>query len=208
MLIRQKCKEKYYGDISDVFEEKFKLLIKYEFVDETEQKALVGIVETLRDITSMTVPSGELNIDRDGKKCWTRLFDALRLSAADENIASVLETLEGSQRIHRFVFDETRNPWSTYYKMTLKNQSYRNEFSYPWLKEQGLPKQLGRVEDPVWDELVSESSFEWHEFDYDGYISRIGQSWIEKEEKKRKEGSAEGDGEEELLEDLDDGVVG
>jgi len=47
MLIRQKCKERYYGDISDVFEEKVKLLIKYKFVDETEQRALVCIVEAL-----------------------------------------------------------------------------------------------------------------------------------------------------------------
>ncbi|KAH7198311.1 uncharacterized protein B0J16DRAFT_392010 [Fusarium flagelliforme] len=208
MFIRQMCKQKYYGDITDVFEEKVKLLIKYEFVDETEQRAFVSIVEALRDITSMTDPSGDLNVDRDGKTCWTRLFDALRISAANENIASVRETLEGPQRIHRFIFDETRNPWSSWYKMTLDNESYWNEFSRPWLKEQGLRKVPGRVEDPVWDELVSESLFEWHEFDYDGYVMRIGQLWMEKEEQKRKVAFAEGDREGDLLEDLDDGVVG
>ncbi|RBR09516.1 uncharacterized protein FIESC28_09847 [Fusarium coffeatum] len=207
MLMRQDCKEQYYGDVSDVFEEKVKLLIKYEFVDETEQRALVGVVEALQDITLMTDRSGDLDIDLDGKKCWTRLFGALRLSAADANIASGRGTLEGSQRIHRFTFDETRNPWSSYYKMALKNVNDCNELSHPWLKEQGLREQLGRFEDPAWGGLVSESSFEWHELDYDGYVSRIGQSWMEKEEQKKKEAAAEGDREEDLLEDQDDGVV-
>lgn len=200
ILMRQKCKDKFYGDISDVFEEKVKLLIKYEFVDKTEQRALVAIVEALRDITSIIDPSRDLDIDRDGKRCWTRLFNALRLSAADENIASLTYTPEGEpRRIHRFILDKTLNPWSVYYEMTLENQTYWNELSYPWLKEQGFP---------VWDEVVSESSFEWHEFDYDGYVSRIGQLWMEKEERKRKEACAEGDREEDSLEDLDDGVVG
>ncbi|KAI1065153.1 hypothetical protein LB507_001189 [Fusarium sp. FIESC RH6] len=209
VTMRQKCKDRFYGDISDVFEEKVKLLINYEFVDETEQRALVAIVEALRDITLMIGPSGDLNIDRDGKKCLTRLFDAVRLSATDENIAIVPETLEGSQRIHRFIFDETRNPWSTCYFTTLQNQTAWNELSYPWLKEQGLRKGDGWVEDPVFDELVSESSFKWHEFDYDGYISRIGQLWMENEEQRKQEAAAaEGDGEGDLLEDLDDGVVG
>ena len=213
MTMRQKCKDRFYGDISDVFEEKVKLLIKYEFVDETEQRALVAIVEALRDITPTTGPSGDLDIHRDGKRCWTRLFDALRLSAADENIATVPETLEGSQRIHRFILDETYNPWTTCYYMILRNQTDWNELPYPWLKEQGLRNEddwFEDVEDPVFDELVSESSFEWHEFDYDGYISRIGQLWMEKEEQKKKEAAAaaEGDGEGDLLEDLADGVVG
>ena len=51
MLMREEYKREYYGDVSDVFEEKVKLLIKYKFVDETEQRALVGMVEALRDIT-------------------------------------------------------------------------------------------------------------------------------------------------------------
>ncbi|KAJ4014213.1 hypothetical protein NW752_005928 [Fusarium irregulare] len=208
MTMHQKCKDRYYGDISDVFEEKVKLLIKYEFVDETEQRALVAIVEALRDITSMTGPSGDLDIHRDGKRCWTRLFDALRLSAADENIATVPETLEGPQRIHRFILDETYNPWTTCYYSTLENQTDWNELSYPWLKEQGLCEEDGWVEDPVWDELVAESSFEWHEFDYDGYVSRIGQLWMEKEEQKRKEAAVEGDVGDYLLEDLYDRVFG
>ena len=207
MLMREDLRDQYYGEVSDVFEEKVKLLIKYEFVDETEQRALVGVVEALRDITLMADRSGDLDIDRDGKACWTRLFDALRLSAADANIASGRRTLEGPQRIHRFIFDETRNPWSSYYKMTLRTVKHCNELSHPWLKEQGLREQLGRFQDPIWGELVSESSFEWHEFDYDGYVSRIGQFWMDKEEQKKREAAAEGDGEEGLLEDLDDGVV-
>ncbi|KAJ4130308.1 hypothetical protein NW768_007291 [Fusarium equiseti] len=194
--IRQMCKERYYGDISDVFEEKVKLLIKYEFVDETEQRALVSIVEALRDITSMIDPSENVNFERDGEACWTRLFNGLRISAADENIASVWETSEGPQRIHRFIFDETRNPWSSCYRMTLNNESHWSEFSRPWLKEEGLSKLFGQVEDPVWDDLVEEASFKWHEFDYHGYVMKIGQLWMEKEEQRRKETRAERDSEE------------
>ncbi|GKU13636.1 hypothetical protein FLAG1_11823 [Fusarium langsethiae] len=171
-------KEAYYGEAADILKEKIKLLGKYNLIDKTETQVLRGLLEDLRCFANMAESLGGFDMARDGKKCWNILCDTLRPFAV--SLMPVFRQ-QRRHRVHRFVMDNSWDPWALYYRILLKGIDISAIPPYPWTEEGDLwePGEAGG--------LVRDEGFEWVplysrffmyfgqkpiliKYDYDGYL--------------------------------------
>ncbi|CAG2005045.1 unnamed protein product [Fusarium graminearum] len=188
-------KEGYHGETADVFEEKINLMKKYDFIDSSETQALQCILESLRCIARMKESAGGLDKVRDGKKCWEMIFDSLRPVAPALLRQDHLEP----QRIHRFDFDNWRDPWGMYYYMQLQDKDILDEQSHaPWIRKGDLIKRTdGTVIDrkfgPILNSIIdpfSSTELHWVKYDYDGLMEMVAKEF-NRYEKERQEWKAQ-----------------
>ncbi|CEI65555.1 hypothetical protein FVEN_g8816 [Fusarium venenatum] len=174
----QDWKEAYNGEIADIFEEKIKLLEKYNFIDDTETQALQGILEALQCIAAMAESLGGLDRARDGKKCWQLICDPLRLVFYD-----LVDDYDSPPRVHHFEFEYSWHPWIMFYEEEYLQQRdiSAEQYPYPWIKKGSLWKQKdGKVIDENFISMTRGLRW-WYEFDYDAFLERISQKWIQSE---------------------------
>ncbi|KAF4993728.1 hypothetical protein FDECE_13334 [Fusarium decemcellulare] len=94
-------KEKYPGEITDIFEQKIQLLRKYHGATEMELSILESILHAVRTIQIRSVALNGLDIERDAKTCWYEL--AMSAREAVTELGMGLPTILGVNRVHQFI---------------------------------------------------------------------------------------------------------
>ncbi|KAI1018815.1 hypothetical protein LB503_005610 [Fusarium chuoi] len=183
-------KEADLSKAADSFQEKIQLLKDYQAVNSHELTVLKSILESLKDITTLSKRVRGLDNERDAKECWQRLCEALRPFATKQAL------IVDSQRrlsyedicapLHRFVFEVDWNPWKLWFEHKLQDPEFRAEMSFCWTQHDFW--KLRQDENGIWYdnqwEYVhsyrqnSSDLPRWHLVDFDGFVAAVEKQWL------------------------------
>ncbi|KAI3585790.1 hypothetical protein IWW34DRAFT_814305 [Fusarium oxysporum f. sp. albedinis] len=153
---------KYRGEAADLFEQKIKVLIKYQVLKQLEENMLRGIAESMR---SMTTPTKASNIgvvdDRDSQCCWETLYRAILpfKSIKQYWILDIWDLINPNtvfsirRECRRFNIDPDGNVYKMYHDYQMQNDQIRPTLKRPWGSKGVVKREDGKWVDREWSRL-------------------------------------------------------